>query len=603
MPEYAGPLESLVLSRTLWLVLAWPLAGLLWQAFVARHRIARAGRSAAPRVRVSARNAAIATLSLTTASVLAHLLVLARLPRGQRVLFEHLARGPRFGLLAANFDVTLDAPSAATASLACVVALGAAIFLATRGPEDAGWRTWAWIHLALWSALLAFLGDGLVLVAMGWALSAAASAWLAGWGDAHVGAIVATRGAFAVAALLLGGALLFWGLGGGWQDEDFSPDPQPRFVAARVGPWRADERASSSPDAGGGWLTMTSAPGARLFVDEARAASMRAPFVRVPVQGGTHSFRIHPGGAADDVAIGRVTFAGDEEIAIVQLGPTLSLRGIADQLALRDREGRPVVATALESHAGPAGFAVVPTVLVAWLLAAAALSAQPLAASAPRALMALAYGATNGLLGPYLLARAAFLFPLAPHASAVVAGVGGAILLGAVWRALGYEDMRRWLAFSAGAPPALACVALGTGGVASAIEAMILTGLAAAVLHFWVAGRAGTVTRSVPWRDTLGDALLVDVPTRLGELLVSMERWVVQAVAGAVATLTAAGAWAVAHADEHVVASPADAVAARLERAARRVEPWVGVPLGGIAWALLALVLFALILHGLWPGG
>jgi hypothetical protein len=190
----------------------------------------------------------------------------------------------------------------------------------------------------------------------------------------------------------------------------------------------------------------------------------------------------------------------------------------------------------------------------------------------------------------------------------VVAGVGGAILLGTVGRALGYEDVRRWLAFGAGAPPALACIALGTGGAASAIETMILVGLATAVLLLGVAGRADAVTRSAPSRETLDDALLdgallVDVLARLGELLVSMERWVVQAVAGAVATLAAAGAWAVAHADEHMVGSPANVVAARLERAARHVEPWVGLPLGRLAWALLALLLFAVLLHGIWPGG
>ena len=82
---------------------------------------------------------------------------------------------------------------------------------------------------------MSFLADGFVPVALGWALAAAAGAWLAGWNDAGAGVIVATRGAAALAALLVASALLFWGLGGGWDEDGYAPDPLPRFAAAHVG--------------------------------------------------------------------------------------------------------------------------------------------------------------------------------------------------------------------------------------------------------------------------------------------------------------------------------------------------------------------------------
>jgi hypothetical protein len=61
-------------------------------------------------------------------------------------------------------------------------------------------------------------------------------------------------------------------------------------------------------------------------------------------------------------------------------------------------------------------------------------------------------------------------------------------------------------------------------------------------------------------------------------------------------------AWTVARADDHLVSAPADVVASGVERAARRVEPWVGVSLSRVAWAVLAVGAAAALLHAVWPG-
>src|ERR1700687_5881897 len=104
------------------------------------------------------------------------------------------------------------------------------------------------------------------------------------------------RNAVAISAMLVGAVLLFWGLGGSWDGDDYAPDLQPRFAAVRVSGWPDRDRAhdgdgvssrvahvaqraadvpSSSEHAertaavSGGALTFTSVPGALVFVDDA----------------------------------------------------------------------------------------------------------------------------------------------------------------------------------------------------------------------------------------------------------------------------------------------------------------------------------------------
>jgi hypothetical protein len=594
MPEYAAALQRLVLSRTLWLVVAWPLAGLAWQLLVARPRIERARDAGAVlRELALARVAGVGGVALASTASLGHALLMARLPPGSRVLYEPLLRGARFGSLDAGIDLLLDPSALAACGLACAVTLAAAVVIAGRPAPERGWRPWAWLHLALAGSLLAFLADGFVTAAVGWTLAVVATAWLAAWHRAAAGEAVAMRGALAVAAMVAAAALLFWGAGGSWDDGGYTPEPRPRFAVARTG--------SGGPEAS---LTMTTVAGAQVFVDDARTTELRAPFVRAVLPPGPHALRVHPGDGAEDVLLARVTVAPGDELALVPLGPTLSFHAMADALALRERGGQPAIRRALEDHVGPGGVAVVAGALLALLAAAAAMSVRPPALAAPRALAGVAAAAGAGAVGPFLLLRLEVLFPSAQHTGAVVAAAGAAVLLAAVWQALGFVGARRWLAFSASAPPGLVLVALGLGGAARALEVMAVAGAVGAGAHL-VSARRGDVDEAIAAasRGAATDPLLVRLPARVGELLASMERWVVGAVAGAIAGCARVAAWVVATVDEHVVSSPADVAASGLERAAAAIEPVTGVSAGRIAWALVGLAAVAALLHAAWPGG
>ncbi|HEY5241726.1 MAG TPA: hypothetical protein VIJ22_09685, partial [Polyangiaceae bacterium] len=146
-------------------------------------------------------------------------------------------------------------------------------------------------------------------------------------------------------------------------------------------------------------------------------------------------------------------------------------------------------------------------------------------------------------------------------------------------------------------------VALGLGDVVAALGVMVASGAATAIVYL-VAARTGEDDEAIDEaaRGSLDDALLSRVPARLGELLASMEQWVVGSVASAIGGGARIAAWTVARADRHLVATPGDVVASHVEQAARTVEPWVGVPLSRLVWALLTLGALVAFLHAMWRG-
>jgi hypothetical protein len=619
MPDFAGPLQRLVLSRTLWLVLAWPIGGLAWQVFFARRRIARASNAAAVvRALASARNASIACTALATASTLAHAVVLARAPRGA-ALFEHIAGGARSGQFRAEIDLWFDALSATFCVLACVVALAVSAFVATRPGSSRGWQTWGWLQLSLVGALVSFVADGFVGTAIGWSLAGAAGAWLAGWNHPRAAIVSAMRSGVAIGALLVGAVLLFWALGGSWEGDEYLPDAQPHLAAVRASGWSDDDgvrdvdgtsAASPGPD---GLLTLTSMSAVDVFVDDARVPSMKAPFLRAAVREGTHALRIRAGDGSSDEVLAHVAFTNGDEIALVPLGPTLTFRAIADQLVLRDREGNTPLRSALQSRAGPGGAAVVATSLIALLVAAGVASGSSSSSISTAALGALAQGATTAGLGPYLLARLEFLFPLAPSTWLAVESVGAAILLGASWRAPALPGARRWLAFVGAAPAALTLLALGAGGVKAALFVMVIVGAATASFHVFSAVSAerfpgaGLMQRSLVdgallAQGSIADVLLVRAPEHLGALFARMDRWVVGAIADATGALVRAAAWVVSTVDEQVVDAPANLVATKMVRVGREAEPVIGVSLGRVAWTLVVGAVLVALAQALWPG-
>jgi hypothetical protein len=132
---------------------------------------------------------------------------------------------------------------------------------------------------------------------------------------------------------------------------------------------------------------------------------------------------------------------------------------------------------------------------------------------------------------------------------------------------------------------------------------MVVAGLAGAGAFFLTPAQAPGEGLDRATLGALDDALLARVPAHLGELVASMERWVLGAVASAVGGTGRIVAWTLARADDHVVSRPADAVASRLTRAARRAEPWLGTSLAGVCWALLAAAALVALVHAAWPRG
>jgi hypothetical protein len=219
------PLQRLVASRTLWLIVAPPLFGFLWHLATGLRGAAGGGRSEPSPA--SVRNVGIGAVMLACAATLGHAARLVRAAPGVEGLFQHGAAGSLAGSVDMGLGLVFDPLSGMACALACAVAAAAALF------ASSDWRTWAWLELALAGGLLSFLADGFLTTLLGWAIAATAGSWLAGWRDPRVGAERATRGAFAVLAILVGASLLFWGLRGQWDGDDYIVDAPAELVAPR----------------------------------------------------------------------------------------------------------------------------------------------------------------------------------------------------------------------------------------------------------------------------------------------------------------------------------------------------------------------------------
>ena len=400
--------ERMALSPTLWLIVAPPAVALAWQ-LVARTRRAAAGDASDPwAARVGVGSALIAS-----GATLGHALRLARASAGVEAFVQPGAGAAHGGPLDGASGLRFDGLSGAACGLACAVALAAAVLLASRPAAEPRGRAWAWLELALASALLTFLAGGFVTVVLGWTLAAAAAAWLEGWTNPSAGAVRATRGALAILALLSGAAL-----------------------------------------------------------------------------------RVDPGP-------GHATLA-----------------------------------------------------VVAFLIAAAAMSASTPPSGAPPALAALACGGTTGLLGPFLLLRLASHEPTLSGVGLAVAGptlvLAGVAMIAAIGRQALHAPAgpSRWLAVVGGAAPGLTCIALGADGEKGGLLVLVSAGVTSACLLLMAAARGiSAAPARTPARPDLSATLFARAPASLGTLLLSFERWVLDAVAGAVVVIAHASAWALSRID------------------------------------------------------
>ncbi len=186
------------LSRTLWLIVAPPFVGFVWQ--LVRQMRVPGGRG----LDTGSRRIGVGSVVLATGATLGHALRLARAPSGTDAFAQSAAGAVHAGRLGAGIGLRLDRLSTTAALLACAVAVAVAALLASRKTDVRRGHPWAWLELSLAGALLSFLADGFVPMVAGWTIAAAAAAWLEGWADPRPGAVRATRGALAILALLLG---------------------------------------------------------------------------------------------------------------------------------------------------------------------------------------------------------------------------------------------------------------------------------------------------------------------------------------------------------------------------------------------------------------
>jgi formate hydrogenlyase subunit 3/multisubunit Na+/H+ antiporter MnhD subunit len=373
MLDYRGPVASIVFAWYLWLIPLAPFAGALVLAHLGLSQ--RRARAAGQRLRaispMLAFRVTVAALGVSSLSLLAGALRLARHPSPSPVLFAHGSRLVRIGHLDLGLDLSLDALSAP-------VALGVALFIlaltvaaspATKRAK-ASWTFYVFVLSLAGSALLGLLADNLPLFVAGWELTFffayCSTAFVAKDGSPRRGVFLA--GQLGALGFLLAGALLFWGLGGSWSELDYEPDLGPRFAAV------AEEGAAVGT--GKSLLTMTSHAGARVYLDGAQVPmAERPPFTRLPIDAGTHSFRIQADG--DDAILHEVLLPSGREVSLVPIGPVLGFREMRQQLSSTNAQGEFVLREALleKRDRGAAAITLVTLACLALLFATASAAA------------------------------------------------------------------------------------------------------------------------------------------------------------------------------------------------------------------------------------
>jgi NADH-quinone oxidoreductase subunit L len=521
MPEFYGPLQQVTIAGALWWIILFPFAAAVFCAFypywlrLAREPEADEGpKRPAPKPADTKRlvaNVSIGAIALSFATAAYHAAILARAPEGDRFFLQHLWRMVRIGQLDASFDLALD-PLSATMALV-ITGVGALIFVyaASYMEKDEGYaRFFAWLNLFVFAMLLLVLADNLLLLFFGWEGVGLCSWGLIGfwWQDekkagAGMKAFVVNR--IGDAGFLLGIAVLFWGLGGTWSDTEYTPDLNARFSSVAVSasePEERDEpvrpgvrvdeeghveaeesRGRMPPTTGKGLLTLTSYSGALVFMDDARAPllnasgePLRAPFSRVPVAGGIHSFRIHPGAGLDDYLVSHVALGEGREVALALFGPTVTFRHVRDQLVAKDARGQTGAKDALLAKRAWGSCGVITLACVLFFVGAIGKSAQiplyvwlPDAMAGPTPVSALIHAATMVTAGVYMIARLGFLFALSPTASTVVAVVGIATALFAAVIGFFQYDIKKVLAYSTVSQLGFMMVGVGSGAYTAGI--------------------------------------------------------------------------------------------------------------------------------------
>ena len=264
--------------------------------------------------------------------------------------------------------------------------------------EPSYWRYFAWLNLFVFSMLLLVMGDNFVLMFFGWEGVGLCSYLLIAFWYTDPDKAAAGMKAFVVNRIgdfgfVIGLFLLFWGLGGAWQQRtdmrgaDYQPLPGVNAVAP-------------ARDAG--------------------QAALLAPMARLP------------------------------DGASVRLGPTLSFRELRDQVVIQETG----VAEHLRGQK-LWGFGLLALVGILLFVGAMGKSAQiplyvwlPDAMAGPTPVSALIHAATMVTAGVYMVARLSFIFALSPTAMGWVAFIGAVTALFSASIGFFQYDIKKVLAYS-----------------------------------------------------------------------------------------------------------------------------------------------------------
>ena len=511
MHTYAGPLQTVVLSSTLWLVVLLPLLGAILNAVVG-WKLQRTswGQSIAERLHIGSfavSAVAIGAMILSFGVAVAHVLQLISLPETHRYLLCHLWPMVRVGSFDLSFDLALDPMSAVM--LLVVTGIGTLIHIYAAGymhHEASYWRFFSYLNLFIFSMLLLILGDNFVVMFFGWEGVGLCSYLLIGfWYKDYKKASAGTK-AFLTNRVgdfgfLSGMFILLWSLSGSWTDNGYVPDVKPRLVPVVIeheparshlhGVTDIEERrrlefdyAQSKSDAlvlgaslplslpltppkadpargidnvRTAYLTFTAFPGAEVYFNGDTKNPVTAPFVRHPMPQGTgrHSLLIRMAGATDDLQLDNVELAMGKETILAPVGTVLSFRDLANQMLVQDRvTGKRPLKEGLASKQ-LWGVAVITLACLGFFLGATGKSAQiplyvwlPDAMAGPTPVSALIHAATMVTAGVYMIARLNFLFSMSPVASGVVALVGALTALFAATIGFFQYDIKKVLAYS-----------------------------------------------------------------------------------------------------------------------------------------------------------
>jgi hypothetical protein len=484
MPVLAGPLPLVVLSRLLALAVLAPLVAVALSFLFARATGER-------RARVLAWCAYVPAGILLVTTLLG-LVELGSLPPGYKQLFGGAVLLTRIGSYDASIGLALDGLSGPP--LALVAALLLAAQAATvRAGSRAG--VIAATNGLVTGASLALVADGTTGLTLGLAITSISIVALVGQVDATSWARLSLPGALAVAAIALSAGALFWGSAGSFTREGFVPDARVRFSSVDAGSkvlprgLRGDDdddddrQPNKRPKGQQGTISLLSAPGARLFVDNQAAPFATAPFVRKPISAGGHSARLVLGDGADDVDLVGFKVLAGADTTLSLFVPATSFRDLALLVRARDLEGPLGVGSRLRAPV-PGGS------VLSWVLALAAVAGLFLtmagaAARDPEPGRRAAILASAAVVSAYVVGRLAGTLggeAVAPAVIGAVLSLAGLV----AWRTADPEDAVPWtVAAHAGAGIAIASAGSPAVGVfhtmtAAAAGAVVLWGLAAA---------------------------------------------------------------------------------------------------------------------------